>query len=428
MNIKKYLSLVFVLTFLIVSARTVKADDGGPNSAFWVIDHKTNCVSVINPEALGTNAFLVFDYSAKVGQTRGKPWTIVEKGKCYEVDDGTEDMYLIKIVKGDEREVFSNYGSYSPTDSIPQIFCKDNASNNQYHDYDCSTTKLGYSITPMRFLGENSVTTTALESIHFTGITANALFPTKYDFGFLVTSFSSTMPEKLKPIVNYPSFVSVSNLYTSLAKQLVSTLQSCDTRVRVESQYNFDFIASYGEPLSLHIKNVVWKLANNQDTIVQTFDLGTGENGWPKGLTKPDMLNEVDLMGCKTAFSAFIKTHQTDFSTIDRLAQEVITKYPSALKKSDNDYLSPISLRNSTEISKILAFANSSSTSNPTQNVTTPPTQTQQVVTPTVLDEPTPEKKTDMLVNSSNPLMRVYVWLPLLALIGILGFLAFRKK
>lgn len=50
------------------------------------------------------------------------------------------------------------------------------------------------------------------------------------------------------------------------------------------------------------------------------------------------------------------------------------------------------------------------------------------VVLPTVLDEPTPEKKTDMLVNSSNPLMRVYVWLPIVAIIGLLAFLAFRKK
>ncbi|MCX6794831.1 MAG: hypothetical protein NTY31_02510 [Candidatus Falkowbacteria bacterium] len=425
MNIKKYLSLVFVLTFLIVGARTVKADDGGPNSAFWVIDHKTNCVSVINPEATGANAFLVFDYSAKVGQTRGKPWTIVEKGKCYEVDDGTEDMYLIKIVKGNERDVFSNYTSYNSTDSIPQIFCKDNASNNQYHDYDYSTTTLGYSITPMRFLGENSVTTTASELIHFTGITANALSPTKYDFGFPVTSFSSMMPEELKPIVNYPSFVSASNLYISLAKQLVSTLQSCDTRVRVERQYNFFDVK--GDYSFLDVKNIVWRLANNKDVIVQTSNRQFND-GVPSNIieSKPDLLNEVDLMGCKTAFSGFIQAHQTDFSTIDRLAQEVIAKYPSALKKGENDYLSPISLKNSAETSKILAFANNSSTTSGI--VTTPPTQTPQVVTPTVLDEPTPEKKIDLLVNSKNPLMRAYVYLPILALVGIIIFFLLKKR
>jgi len=423
---KKTLGLVFVLAFLIVGARTVKADDGGPNSAFWVIDHKTNCISVINPEATGDNAFLVFDYSAKIGQTRGKPWTVVEKGKCYEIDDGSEEMYLVKIVKGNEREIFSKYSSYSPTDSVPQIFCKDNASNNQYHDYDCRTTKLGYSIVPTYIIGENSVTTSASESIHFTGITANALFPTKYDFGFPVTSFISTMPEELKPIVNYSSFVSASNLYTSLAKQLVINLQSCDSRLRVERQYRFDTIASYGEPLSLHVGNIVWRLSNNKDAIVQTFDLGIGANGFPKGLTTPDILNEVKLMGCATDFSVFIKAHQTDFATIDRLAQEVITKYPSALKKSDNDYLSPISLRNSAEILKILAFENNPSTTSGI--VTTPLTQTPQNITQTVLDEPTPDKKKDMLVNSSNPLMRVYVWLPIIALIGLLSFLAFRKK
>jgi hypothetical protein len=45
-----------------------------------------------------------------------------------------------------------------------------------------------------------------------------------------------------------------------------------------------------------------------------------------------------------------------------------------------------------------------------------------------VLDEPTPEKKTDMVVNSSNPFMQAYIWLPIGAIIGILAVLAFRKK
>lgn len=407
---KKYIVLSLVLIFLFVGVKIVKADDGGPNTNFWAIDNKTHCASFINPEVVGSDTFLVFDYSSKVGQDRGKPWTIIEKGKCYEVEDGSEEVYLVKIVNGNEREIFSNYNIYNSTDNISQKICS---------NYDCNITTIGHLITPLYLIGETSVTNTASESIHFTGVEINKLFPTKYDFGFPVTSHSSMMPEELKPIVYYPSFVSAENLYNSLAEQLNSTLQSCDSRIRVESQYYIE--TDNWKNLFLFRKNLIWRLSDNKDVIVEVRNLN-GE------YTKPDSLNEVELMGCKIAFGAFIQTHQTDFSTIDRLAQEVITKYPNALKKgeseSDSDYLSPISLRNNTEISKILAFANNSNTTSGT--VTIPPTQ--QVVTPTVLDEPTPEKKTDILVNSSNPLMRVYVWLPTVALLGILIVLVFKKK
>jgi len=417
----KKIILAFVFVFLFTNLNIVLADDGGPNTDFWVIDNKTNCVSVVNPEAVGSNAFFVFDYSAKIGQTRGKPWVIIEKGKCYEIDDGSEDIYLVKIVKGDERETFSNYTAYQTIDSISQTFCKNNDCNPSSPDFTPGP------IIPMHIFGETSVTTSQLEEIHFTGIVTDALFPTKYDFGFPVTSFSSTMPEELKPIVNYPSFVSASNLYASLAKQLNSILQSCDTRIRVERQYGVDFNLN---PVELYVKNVVWRLANNQDIATRSLlsteitEYGT----FSKNLTQPDLLNEINLMGCRTSFGTFTQTHLVDFSMIDRLAQEVIKKYPSALKKSDDDYLSPISLRDSTEISKILAFANSSNVSNQTQTVTTPSTQTSQNIISTVLDEPTPEKKTDMVVNSSNPFMQAYIWLPIGAIIGILAVLAFRKK
>ncbi len=424
---KKYFSLVLMIVFLVFAVKTVNADDGGPNSDFWIIDRKINCLSIINPDAMGDNTFLVFDYSAKVGQTRGKPWTIVEKGKCYEIDDGSEGLYLIKIIKGNEREVFSNYSSYSPTDSLPQIFCKNTHeyTNNQYRDFDCNTTKFEYSITPeyVNFFGEKSVTTSSSESIHFTGITANALFPTKYDFGYPVTSYSAHIEDELKPIINYSSFISASNLYSSLAKQLVSTLQSCDNRLRVEHQYKYD-TTPYGKSLSLHVENVVWRLSNNKDVVVQTFDSNTRENGLPKGLTTLDILNGIKLMGCTDNFSSFLQEHQKDFNTIDLLAQEVITKYPSALKKNSDDYLSPINQRNSTEISKILEFSKIITS---TSNITLVPS-IQKTIVSTTLDEPTLEKKNDMILNSPNPFMRIYVWLPLVALLGIIGFLIFKKN
>lgn len=405
---KKYLSIVLVLAVLMVTAKITKADDGGPNTVFWVTDHKTSCVSIINPEAVEQGSFLVFDYSAKTGQARGKPWTVVEKGKCYEVEDGTEDVYLIKTMVGNEREVFSNLSLYTPTDSFSHTFCNT--------DYDCSTTRLGYSITPI-YLGEGgSATTSVLDEVHFTGITANTLFPTKYDLGFPVTYLSSMTPDELRPVIDNKSFISLGDLYKSLAKQLTSTLQSCDSRIRTERQYSVDVNVDW---TSLYIKNVIWRLANSTDALVQSFDTTLNQYGSPKGLTPPDIFKELELMGCKAAFGAFIQTHKADFNTIDRLAEEVIAEYPDVLRNSDVS-TATIYHRNATDVAKILAFINSNTSSE--VPVTT------ENVQPTVMDEPTLEKKTDMLLNSSNPFVRVYIWLPIVALLGLVIVIMFRKK
>jgi hypothetical protein len=77
---------------------------------------------------------------------------------------------------------------------------------------------------------------------------------------------------------------------------------------------------------------------------------------------------------------------------LDRLSQEVISKYPDAVAIS-GDY-GPIQKRDDSLIKKILAFV---STNEPANNAVT--TTTENSTTATPLDEPTPEKKIDLLVN-----------------------------
>lgn len=418
---KKYFSLFLVAIFLFTGIKTVKADDGGPNGDFWAIDNTTHCASFINPEIAGKDAFLIFDYSPKVGEDRGKPWTIVEKGKCYEVDSGGEELYLIRIVNGNEREIFSNYNNYKSTDDIVPKFCKDG--------WDCNTTTLGHSIERIGFQGDIAVTTSSSEAVHFTGIETNTVFPTKYDFGDTVTFYHVMMPEgyeKIKPIVENKSFVEATNLYTSLSKQLNTNLQSCDNRIRVEDQYMFVYDKDYSYPYT-YIKNVIWRASDNKDIVVKVFNGELNENGSPKsyGITELDSLRAIELMGCKSNFSSFIQAHKADFDKIDSLTDEVITKYPIALKKqSDIGVESIIILRDNSEIKKILEFVNNSKAT----EINTQVLQAQQLMESTVLDEPTLGKKMDLIKNSSNPFIKAYVWLPTVALFGILIVLILKKK
>lgn len=415
---KKYFILFLVVVFLFTGIKTVKADDGGPNGDFWAIDNTTHCASFINPEIAGKDAFLIFDYSPLVGEGRGKPWTIVEKGKCYEVDSGGEELYLIRIVNGNEREIFSNYNNYKSTDDIVPKFCKDG--------WDCNTTTLGHSIERIGFQGDIAVTTSASEAVHFTGIETNSVFPSKYDFGDTVTFVHVMMTEeyeKIKQIVENKSFVEAKSLYTSLSKQLNNNLQSCDNRIRVEDQFMIVSDKNYSY-LYTYTQNTIWRSSDNKDIVVKVFNGELDENGAPKsyGITELDSLKAIELMGCKDSFSTFIKDHQSDFDKIDNLVGEVITKYPSALKKQPDIWVEPIIvLRDNAEIKKILEFVNN-------KNVTETNIQTQPIIKSTILDEPTPEKKMDIVKNSSNPFMKAYLWLPTVALFGILIVLILKKK
>ena len=242
--------------------------------------------------------------------------------------------------------------------------------------------------------------------IHFTGITANSLFPTKYDFGIPITASMSSMSEEIQKISNDQSYLEIKTLYTNLAKQLESTIKSCDTRIRVEHQLSviqYNDVSDY-----VSEKNIIWRLGNNKDF---SFD----------ATKKLDSLSVIELMGCKASYSEFINSHKTDFNTIDRLSQEVISKYPNAVAVS-RDY-GPIQKRDESLIKKIIAFVST----NELTNNSAVTTITENITTATPLDEPTP-KKIDILVNSKNPLMRAYVYLPILALVGIIIFFLLKKR
>jgi len=377
---KKVFLVVITLLMSLGVVNTVRANDGGPNTTYWVKDTKITCLSVVNPENLKSGFFFLFDYSPRVGESRGKPWVILEKGKCYEIDDEGGNLYRVQIINGNERQQFSDYYKYKPTDDIT---ANDSIIRMWPYEY--------------RGLGVSRS-----DDIHFTGINANKVFPTKYDFGIPVTAFSSYVSEEQQKISKDASFLEIEKLYGNLAKQLETTIRLCDTRIRVEHQLG---VTQYNDVLE---QNIIWRLGNGKD-----FSFVAN---------KLDSLTAIELMGCKQSFSEFINSHKTEFTTIDRLSQDVINKYPNAVAVS-GDY-GPIQKRDESLIKKIITFVN---TAKPLNNTTVTP-KNENATTATPLDEPTPEKKIDTLVNSKNPLMRAYVYLPILALIGIIIFFLFKKR
>jgi hypothetical protein len=365
----------------------VLANDGAPNDVFWVKNNKINCLSVINPEDIGDNYFLLFDYSPRVGQERGKPWVILEKGKCYEVDEEGGVLYRITIVNGDERQQYSDYARYQSTDDIAS-----NVNDNIFPNVNI------IGMWPIAYTGREEY---RLHAIYFTWIRAREVFPTKYDFGAPITERAVLPSREADEMVNDQSYLAIQKLYTDLAIELGDTIRSCDTRIRVEHQLSVEQNNYVSE------KNVIWRLSNNED-----FGFSVAQ--------KITSLEAIEKIGCRESFSEFINTHKSDFNTIDRLSEEFISKYPNAVAIS-GEY-GPIMERDSAVSQKILAFVDTDSP------VFIETSTNEDSIKATLLDEPTTEEKGNLLFNSENLLMQAYIYLPIFALIGIIVFFVLKKR
>lgn len=393
---KKY--LISIIIFLIATIgifNFVNANDGGgPNPLFWMKHNKITCVSIVDPENINKDFFLVFDYSFNVGEKLGKPWTIIEKGKCYEIDETGGDIYRVQLINGNERKLFENYNAFKVTDNISRMFC-------MYEDVGDCDLPVVFPLTDSLFL--DAFFAPVLDSqdiILDTGIRADEVFLTKYDFPDELSYDGPGEEENPVPLFRKNlSYIQATTIYEFLAKDLQNRLRQCDNRIRVEYQ----IVVSPADNKFLELKDIIWRLNNGKDLSFRA----AGFNSF--GRNNMDSLERIDLMGCKSEFSDYINSHKTDFDILDKLGDEIIKKYPDAVIK-----------RNPSIINKILSFAVGA-------EIETSSSSTEPVVS-TTLDEPTSKKKLDILFNSSNPLMRMYVLLPLIALIGIAIFFFIKKR
>lgn len=393
---KKYFLffVIFVTSLLIPS--DIFADDGGPNTVFWIKSDKVVCISVNNPEDIPQGKILVYDYSSKIGEKMGKPWADVQKGKCYEYDQGVlTDSEKAKLKSSYNRgEIFlvekifydqiKDYIKYKPTEDLTQI----------------SDQK------PIWYVGYKGVLTASdIDYVTFTGISSNDVFPTKYELGETVTSFSSDYSEFKQKMLNDHDFNKVSSLYQDLAGQFEEKIRFCDNRVRIEFQLYF---TNTDSKYDLIDKNTIWKFKDRDvfyDESNQYWDIFSSQY---------DPFPIIDLIGCKSSYIEFIDSHKADFQKIDTLSAKLINKYSDTLSYDYDGITRYVFPRNDDLISKINDYINSRSIK------PTPTTTKTKEYLQTSLDQPTTEKKTEIVRNSENPFVKIYFLLPFLSLSVIL--------
>jgi len=433
------ISIIF-LSLSFITINLVYADDAPPTSEpFLELNNKINCVSIVNPEATGPNHFLVFDYSSEIGASLGRPWSIIEKGKCYQLDLNSPDgyagaIYSVKILNGKEKEMFENYSGHQPTEKITpvngvsQIW---NASSKFNNGMEKTDNPFG-----------------------FVNTSGDDIFPIRESVMFYL--FENDIPEN-SPAAD--DLKQLKDLSSRLYQQIADVFKSCDDRIKVE--YRLEY-GSYSDPLFheyLDLKKVIWQ--TKSDAYDFTFN--------PKsifGSYAPEGINPLDAifkMGCGMAYGQFLKSHKADFEEYNRLCDNINKKDPKEalyiFGGSDTERYDNVS-----EGIKALAnlaagrspnskdntenFSENADNTVPTvitdNNATTiASTDTEDVfkqlnITPvtnqdinpqqaTKIEQPTATKKMDILLHSKNLIMLVYIFLPLIAAIGILLFIIFRK-
>lgn len=378
----------------------VRADDGGPDTNFWVKDNKITCFSVVNPESISPDSFLLFDYSRSIGENLGKPWSIIEKGRCYQIDKsyetsgqiiGGSEIYQVKIVDGSEKKYYSDYHNFSPSQNLQE----------------------GINVTPIEWF-RREIGISMDEYLHFTGIHAESLFPTKYVAGYPFTSFTSNQTEEFGAILDDATFIAADNLYQQLATGLETAIQTCDSRKRIEYQFE---VAS---DKNLSLGKIIWKLENNFNYVINPNQSDTRASN---GYELPLVFERLQLMGCQKAFGEYETAHKSDFARFDLLADQLREKYPT----SPGGWIGlNLSKRDDRDLELIGAFANNSYV--PEKTLPLPTVVSDKETKSTVLDEPTAEKKTDIIRNSNSSILAVYFLMPFIAAAGITWFFLKKRK
>ena len=426
MNLYKIAAAILLTVFLFPN-NFVSANDGGPNGNLWIVsDSQTVCFS-FDLSSLAKDEFIVYDYSPEVGIELGRPWTIVEEGKCYRYDN--RDFV--------EAYVFKNSAKNIIEESIKKYNPKDNLDAGDTGLAYLFPEKYGYNpikiedifndkdIKPeYRIIYDFNFEGIGMMSLDKKILFGPELFPTTYYLGNGVSSGSSDITSGL---IYGDSVVSEArNLWQGLTSDLSAVLEKCDTRKRVE----------YRHDISNYSRKIFWRISNNNDIYI-------GDRY--KSVLTP--VQQVVAMGCGEEYLQWLKENGNSFKQSDELALKIIERlsgdavefwqenrdwiikngfedyyFEDGTGFSDSDIEYRVYRRDQKQLDELLTFANSENISENYSNI--------QVASSsgTLLEEPTSEKKIGSLMNSKNPFVRLYVILPIIALLGTISFLYLRNK
>jgi hypothetical protein len=367
---------------------------------------------------------MVYDYSPQEGVHRGKPWTIVEPGKCYLIDEQATSYAIRSKTSGEPSAALNTLQrDYNPQTSLRDALCA--PSERGVYPAPCANQDLDIQEVPLPLIGGPAV---GLEdAVHELGVTAGGVFPTKYVPGMGVAYFTGMAPEAM-PYMKDPLFTTLKATYESLAGELNAAVASCDARVRTEYRVRPTFYQeSWGSGIQFSgDMKVIWRMKSGADVTAPA--------------PHKDQAGILDRLGCGDAYRAFVTTHADAFKRLDALTEQLNKKYPHPPVSfyTTRDAATLAQLRSylahaAPAIPEVVPQQEDRVMEQPTQPEDagiTSKSQQQLEVLRTELDgsadrvELTPSEKAHAVATERDPLFMIYILLPLVALVGmVIGFL-----
>jgi len=261
----KYLILVlFVLGSIFLIKNEAYANDGFGVS-YDAKHNLINCIVIENADRFNKDKlFLYFDYSVATGDQLGRPWTQIEKGKCYEYSTDREDTSSVVLIKTDTRDFID----YLDIDAKKQFKNIESIiwGNDNFSDFKSLRERFGESLEISdgieAYYGQGFRTTGLGASVIVNDLgEINDIQDFKYIFGHGITSFISDqngedllkiyLKENGKEDLSGKLFNTWEDIIKSLtnySSEISSAYNSCLTNVkRIEHHESVEYIeGEYG--------------------------------------------------------------------------------------------------------------------------------------------------------------------------------------
>jgi hypothetical protein len=316
------LLMVVVFSWVLIPTHLMYADDYAPNSKLWMTSPKPICWSLANLAAYMDQYVIVYDYSRAVGEKLGRPWIMVEQGKCYEHDFSDGAIYVFpKPVTQRTAAILSSPSTYASRENLDDVFPS------------CAKTD-GYCVSDDQplYVGrwtywENVGIRGLLEEAYRqdTGITLSGLLPTHYvpsgeGFDGFHSDFGAPY-SRTEQFAHDQRTDRMMSIYNTLADGLHQTIEQCDSRQRIEERAELSqssrapsgvLGATALSYLSIWPITDVWRLSSGEDVILY----GTTTN-----------FARLAALGCTNAARTYLQGNLSNIHELDTLLTQLHDTY-----------------------------------------------------------------------------------------------------
>ena len=313
-------------------------NDYAQNTELWVRHDKTVCWSLENYHEYKEDILVVFDYSVEIGKLLRRPWNVVEEGKCYEVSDGTEALYVFKLPLSEEYKkiIFHNGNINSEADISDFISSCNNLWDN------CENNDLVRRIT----LGMGGYAMGVSSYDYAEKISSNITqwAPLEYEPRYLYGG-ASTVTKREVALFGDPRMDDVRNTVTLLTEDMQEMITMCDMRIRIEESGTITLKENTENFTPVSTSKQLWVFPESKVT-----------------LSVDHPIEKLYKIGCFEQYKSFLKSHKDEIAEVNTLLRDIInTSYPVSETPYQNDqYLIVLSKSEDRPIMNLLMNATTS--------------------------------------------------------------------